>query len=61
MLQEDNAGVRGKHLARKMLPFALIAMVVLLAFQLTQLEESKKRFVLHLLKQAPYLPGRYYA
>jgi len=44
-----------------MLPLALIAMVMLLAFQLTQLEESKKRFIVHLLKQAPYLPGRYYA
>jgi len=61
MIQEDNTAVRGKHLKRKMLPLALIAMVMLLAFQLTQLEESKKRFIVHLLKQAPYLPGRYYA
>jgi hypothetical protein len=35
--------------------------MVLLAFQFTQLDKSKKRFIVHLLKQAPYLPGRYYA
>jgi hypothetical protein len=26
-----------------------------------QLDESKKRFILHMAKQAHYLPGRYYA
>jgi len=61
MIQEDNTAVRVKHLKRKMLPLALIAMVILLVFQLMQLDESKKRFIMHLLKQAPYLPGRYYA
>lgn len=61
MMKADSAGVRGKRSARKVLPFVLIAMVGLLAFQFTQLDESKKRFIMHLLKQAPYLPGRYYA
>jgi len=39
----------------------LLALVAGLAYQFTQLEESKKRFIIHLAKQAPYLPGRYYA
>ncbi|MBN2026919.1 MAG: hypothetical protein JW854_09200 [Actinobacteria bacterium] len=61
MVREDNAEVRGKRSARKMLPLAFVAIAILLAFQLTQLDESRKRFIMHLLKQAPYLPGRYYA
>jgi hypothetical protein len=50
-----------KGLARKALPFVLVGMLALLAFQFTQLDDSKKRFIVHLLKQVPYLPGRYYA
>jgi hypothetical protein len=38
-----------------------VAAIALLALQFTQLDDSKKRFIVHLLKQAPYLPGRYYA
>ena len=60
-MKEDSAEVSGKGHTGKMLPLALIAMVVLLALRFTQLDESKKRFIMHLLKQAPYLPGRYYA
>lgn len=46
---------------KKILPLLVIALAGLLALQFTRLDESKKRFILHLLKQAPYLPGRYYA
>jgi hypothetical protein len=46
---------------KRMMPLLGIAVAALLAFQFSQLDESKKRFILHLLKQAPYLPGRYYA
>ena len=46
---------------KKMMPLLAVAAAALLALQFTQLDESKKRFILHLLKQAPYLPGRYYA
>jgi hypothetical protein len=38
-----------------------IALVVALAVKYSQLDESKKRFIKHLAKQVPYLPGRYYA
>jgi hypothetical protein len=51
----------GKGLVRRALPLLLVGMAALLAFQFTQLDESKKRFIVHLAKQAPYLPGRYYA
>ena len=37
------------------------AVVVMMVFQYTQLDASKKRFIIHLVKQVPYLPGRYYA
>jgi hypothetical protein len=46
---------------KRMMPLLGIAVVALLAFLFAQLDESKKRFIVHLLKQAPYLPGRYYA
>jgi len=39
----------------------LLTLVAGLAFKVTQLDESKKRFIIHLAKQAPYLPGRYFA
>jgi len=52
----------GKKKASKSLKrLVLLALVAGLAFKFTQLDESKKRFILHLAKQAPYLPGRYYA
>ncbi len=31
------------------------------AFAFSRMDESRRRFILHLLKQVPYLPGRYYA
>lgn len=46
---------------KKLMPFMLLALVAALAVKFTQLDESKKRFIVHLAKQAPYLPGRYYA
>ena len=46
---------------KRMMPLLGIVIIALAAFRLTQLDESKKRFIVHLLKQAPYLPGRYYA
>ncbi len=46
---------------KRMMPLAGMVIAALLAFQFTRLDESRKRFVMHLLKQAPYLPGRYYA
>lgn len=39
----------------------LLALLAGLAFQFSRLDESKKRYIVHLAKQAPYLPGRYYA
>jgi hypothetical protein len=39
----------------------MLALLAGLAFQFTQLDESQKRYIIHLAKQAPYLPGRYYA
>ena len=46
---------------KKLKPLILLVLVAALAFKFTQLDESKKRFIIHLAKQAPYLPGRYYA
>ena len=53
--------MKEKKLLRKLRPLILLALLAGLAFQFTQLDESKKRFLIHLAKQAPYLPGRYYA
>jgi len=41
--------------------FMLGAMLAFLIFQYLQLDESKKRYVNHLIKQVPYLPARYFA
>ncbi|MEW6555026.1 MAG: hypothetical protein AB1384_12160 [Actinomycetota bacterium] len=61
MLKKESAEVSGKGLVRKAVPLLLLGMAALLALQFAQLDESKKRFIVHLAKQAPYLPGRYYA
>jgi len=50
-----------KKLMKRIKPLILLALIAGLAFKFTQLDESKKRFIMHLAKQAPYLPGRYYA
>ena len=39
----------------------LVMGAVLLVVKYRQLDEGKKRFVRHLLKQAKYLPGRYFS
>jgi hypothetical protein len=46
---------------KRMMPLLGAIAIALLALQFTRLDKSKKRFIMHLLKQAPYLPGRYYA
>ena len=46
---------------KKLKKLILLAVIAGMAYQYTQLDESKKRFIVHLAKQAPYLPGRYYA
>ena len=52
---------KGGGIMKKIKPLILLVLVAGLAFKFTQLDESKKRFIIHLAKQAPYLPGRYYA
>jgi hypothetical protein len=47
-----------RHRMKKLLKIALI--VGLVAYYM-QMDPSKKRFFATLLKQAHYLPGRYYA
>ncbi len=61
MLKMEIAESDRKGLARRVLPLLLVGIAALLAFQFTQMDESRKRFIIHLAKQAPYLPGRYYA
>ena len=51
----------GKDAKKKLRLLVMLALMAGLAFQYTQLDESKKRFIIHLAKQVPYLPGRYYA
>ena len=53
--------VKDGGMMKKLKPLILLVLVAALAFKFTQLDESKKRFIIHLAKQAPYLPGRYYA
>ena len=50
-----------KSRGKKLRKFVLLAVIAGRAYQYTQLDESKKRFIVHLAKQVPYLPGRYYA
>ncbi|MBN2027054.1 MAG: hypothetical protein JW854_09895 [Actinobacteria bacterium] len=41
--------------------FVALIILVAVGVQYTKLDESKQRFIMHLAKQVPYLPGRYYA
>ena len=52
---------RRREAMKKVLPFLMIAPAGLLALGFMRLDESKRRFIAHLLKQVPYLPGRYFA
>lgn len=53
--------MKEKKMSKRIRQLILMALVAGLAFKFTRLDESKKRFIMHLAKQAPYLPGRYYA
>ena len=55
----EEAGRKKHHCCRKML-FLGIAAAAAYAWY-SQQDESKKRFIKHLARQVPYLPGRYYA
>jgi len=46
---------------RKLLPVFLLVGIALGIARYTKLDESKKRFIKHLVKQVPYLPARYFA
>jgi uncharacterized protein YqhQ len=61
MSEKENGETKGGGIMKLLKRLVLLALVAGLAYQFTQLEESKKRFIIHLAKQAPYLPGRYYA
>jgi hypothetical protein len=61
MSKKENDETKDGGMMKKLKPLILLALVAALAFKFTQLDESKKRFIIHLAKQAPYLPGRYYA
>lgn len=52
---------QAKKNKKKIKKLILLAIIAGMAYQYTQLDESKKRFIVHLAKQVPYLPGRYYA
>jgi hypothetical protein len=61
MTEYEIIDVKDGGMMKKLKPLILLVLVAALAFKFTQLDESKKRFIVHLAKQAPYLPGRYYA
>jgi len=46
---------------RRIKPLLGLVIIAGLVIQYTRLDESKKRFIKHLARQVPYLPGRYYA
>jgi len=50
-----------KGKAKKIRSLIVPAVFIVIGVQYTKLDESKKRFIKHLAKQIPYLPGRYYA
>jgi hypothetical protein len=54
-----DVALKGKP--KKMMPLFALTVFVVMGMQYSRLDESKKRFIKHLAKQVPYLPGRYYA
>ncbi len=58
IVEEENARGKLRGLLKRLLP---LGVAVAIALQFARMDESRKRFVLHLLKQVPYLPGRYFA
>jgi hypothetical protein len=61
MSKKDNIETKDGGIVKMLKPLILLAVVAGVVFKFMQLDESKKRFIIHLAKQAPYLPGRYYA
>ncbi|MBC7231213.1 MAG: hypothetical protein H5T74_12585 [Actinobacteria bacterium] len=61
MLKSGKAETGGGGMAGKLMPVFLVLALGLLAVRFARLDESRRRFIVHLLKQVPYLPGRYYA
>lgn len=57
-VEEGRSGSGFLGALKRLLPLALAAA---LALQFARMDESRKRFVMHLVKQVPYLPGRYFA
>ncbi|MDI6873439.1 hypothetical protein [Candidatus Solincola sp.] len=58
IVEEENSRKGFRGLLKRLLPLGIAAALVL---QFARLDESRKRFILHLVKQVPYLPGRYFA
>jgi hypothetical protein len=61
MSKKDNIETKDGGIVKMLKPLILLVVVAGVVFKFMQLDESKKRFIIHLAKQAPYLPGRYYA
>lgn len=57
-VEEESSRGGAAGLFKKLLPLGIAAAM---ALQFARMDESRKRFILHLLKQVPYLPGRYFA
>ncbi len=57
-VEEERLRGRAVGLFKKLLPLGLAAVLTL---QFARMDESRKRFLLHMLRQVPYLPGRYFA
>ena len=60
-MKNGRSNVKEKKPLAKLKPLIPLLLLAAAIFRFTQLDESKKRFLVNLLKQAPYLPGRYYA
>ncbi len=59
-IKDISAGAIGG--LKRLLPLAVLAAILAgLAFKYQRLDLSKRRFIKHLARQLPYLPGRYYA
>ncbi len=52
---------RKRGIASKVKLLLLLMPVIALLTMYMRVDISKKRFIKHLLKQVPYLPGRYFA
>jgi hypothetical protein len=50
--------VEEAKMSKKFKRLVCVAIIVAMVVKYVRLDESKKRFIKNLLKQAPYLPGR---